>query len=369
MYNRIVIKAGTNVLTGGNDDLDLGIMSSLVRQISAMRMKGKDVLLVTSGAIAAGRQTFGNVNTGKDVPFRQVLAAIGQSRLMHIYEDMFSEHGITVAQALISRGDILNREGYLNVRNTILALLDLNVVPIINENDVVSVDELGVRVFGDNDSLSAMLSNLIDADILIVLSDISGLYTSDPHVYADAELITRVDKIDDAIEALAGTTHGVRGTGGMQAKLEAIKFATSSGVAVVIADGKKDEVIARIEVGENIGTFFSPTSSKMESRKRWMLSGLSNDCKIVVDFGAANALLQGKSSLLPAGISEVVGVCKRGDIISIENMNGKPIACGITGYDSEDISVIKGLHSDDILKILGYYYGEEIIHRNNMVLL
>ncbi|MCH2525287.1 MAG: glutamate 5-kinase [Dehalococcoidia bacterium] len=367
MYNRIVIKAGTNVLTGGNDDLDLGIMSSLVRQISAMRMKGKDVLLVTSGAIAAGRQTFGNVNTGKDVPFRQVLAAIGQSRLMHIYEDMFSEHGITVAQALISRGDILNREGYLNVRNTILALLDLNVVPIINENDVVSVDELGVRVFGDNDSLSAMLSNLIDADILIVLSDISGLYTSDPHVYADAELITRVDKIDDAIEALAGTTHGVRGTGGMQAKLEAIKFATSSGVAVVIADGKQDEVIARIEVGENIGTFFSPTSSKMESRKRWMLSGASNECRIIVDAGASKAIQDGNSSLLSPGITRVEGEFGRGDIIMVTDSQGVNIACGIASYSSADIDSIKGIRSEKIRTVLGYEYGEEVVHRNNLV--
>jgi len=367
MYNRIVIKAGTNVLTGGTDVLDLQIMSSLARQIGAMRMKGKDVLLVTSGAIAAGRQTFGSGNTGKDVPFRQVLAAIGQSRLMHIYEDMFSEQGITVAQALISRGDILNREGYLNVRNTILALLDLNVVPIINENDVVSVDELGVRVFGDNDSLSAMLSNLIDADLLIVLSDISGLYTSDPHLSNDAALITRVDKIDDAIEALAGTGHGVRGTGGMQAKLEAIKFATSSGVAVVIANGTEDEVISRIEDGESIGTFFAPTSSKMESRKRWMLSVASKECQIIVDEGAAKAIKDGNGSLLSPGITRVEGDFGRGDIIIVTDHKGVNIACGISSYSSSDIESIKGIRSEQIRSVLGYEYGEEVVHRNNLV--
>jgi len=369
MYNRVVIKAGTNVLTGGKEDLDLKVMSSLVDQISRMRLNGKDVLLVTSGAIAAGRQVFGDVNAGKDIPSRQVLAAIGQTRLMHIYEDMFSAHGITVAQALLSRGDILDREGYLNVRNTILALLDLGVIPIINENDVVAVEELGVKVFGDNDSLSAMLSNLIDADLLIVLSDIEGLYTSDPHTNPDAMLISNVDRIDEAIESLAGAGHGVRGSGGMHAKLEAIKLATSSGVAVIIANGKSDEIITRICTGESIGTFFAATANKMESRKRWMLSVASEECKIVVDYGASVALREGNSSLLPPGIRYVEGDFSRGDIIIVTDLDGNRIACGITSYSSPDVNIIKGIRSYNIRDVLGYEYGEEVLHRNNLVIL
>ena len=366
---RIVVKIGTNVLIDDSGQLDLELIENLVSDIASVHQQGIEVVIVTSGAIAFGANMLGIDMENQDVRSKQALAAVGQSRLMHAYEQIFETHNIVVAQALISRSDITDREGYLNVRNTLVTLMDFNTVPIINENDVVALEEIGVKVFGDNDNLSSMVSNLIDADLLILLSDIDGLHTMDPHRHPDAELVLEVDTIDESIEAMAGISHSSRIKGGMQAKLDAIKLATASGIAVVLVNGRNPSVVSAVLAGKNVGTFFKSSSTKMESRKRWMLSGLSNACKIVVDFGAANALLQGKSSLLPAGISEVVGVCKRGDIISIENMNGKHIACGITGYDSEDISVMKGLHSDDILKILGYYYGEEIIHRNNMVLL
>ena len=274
-----------------------------------------------------------------------------------------------MAQALLSRRDMLDREGYLNVRNTILALLDYKVIPIINENDVVAVDELEELGFGDNDTLSAMVANLIDADLLIILSDIGGLYTADPHVVPDARLVTRVDVIDDAITALAGPRRAGMSRGGMEAKLAAIKVAAASGVAVCLAGGREAEVVVRLATGEAVGTYFAPTASKMESRKRWMLSGLSTRGRIVVDAGAAEALRAHKRSLLPAGVREVEGDFRRGDIILVVDPEGERIACGVAGYSAADVKAIRGLRSSKIEEALGYRFAEEVLHRNNMALL
>ena len=368
-YRRIVVKAGTNVLTGGGDSLDLELMASLVEQVAVLRGRDVEVLLVTSGAIAAGGHVLDAGRRREDIPSRQALAAVGQSRLMHTYEQLFEKHSITVAQALLSRGDIMDREGYLNVRNTLLALLEWRVVPIINENDVVAVEEIGVDVFGDNDNLSAMVANLVDADLLIMLSDIDGLYTADPHDDPRAVLIPRVERVDQAIEALAGASHSPRSRGGMQAKLEAIKLATASGVAVALVNGRERQVVPRLVAGESVGTFFAPTGTKVESRKRWMLSGLSTRGRIVVDAGAAEALRTNHRSLLPAGVKEVDGDFKRGDIILVVGPGGERVACGIASYGAADVAAIKGLRSDRIEEALGHRYGEEVVHRNNMVLL
>jgi glutamate 5-kinase len=364
-----VVKAGTNVLTGGSDNLDLEIMASLVEQIATLHRRDVEVLLVTSGAIAAGGHLLGLTREREDILSRQALAAVGQGRLMHTYERLFEEHSLIVAQALLSRGNIMDREGYLNVRNTLLALLEWKVIPIINENDVVAVEEIGVDVFGDNDNLSTMVANLVDADLLIMLSDIDGLYTADPHESSQAELITRVERVDRAIEALAGPTHSPRSRGGMRAKLEAIKLATASGVAVALVNGRERQVVPRLAAGESVGTFFVPTGSRVESRKRWMLSGLSTRGRIVVDAGAAEALRRNHGSLLPAGVKEVDGDFRRGDIILVVGPGGERVACGIASYDAADVDAIKGLRSDSIQEALGYRYGEEVLHRNNMVLL
>lgn len=368
-YGRIVVKAGTNVLTGGTDKLDLDIMTSIVNQISELHKDGRQVLLVTSGAIAAGMQVLSHRSQASDLPFRQASAAVGQSRLMNTYEHLFGNQGITVAQALLSRVDIQDREGYLNVRNTLLALMTLEVIPIINENDVVAVEEIGVDVFGDNDNLSALVSNLVDADLLILLSDIRGLYTADPHVDSNASLISLVDHIDDGIESLAAVSHSSRGTGGMRAKLEAAKLATASGTEVVIADGLGSRTIARVVNGESLGTRFSASSSKIESRKRWMLSGISHANYLVIDLGAAYALKYENRSLLPAGISGVSGDFSRGDIVLILDQDNREVACGIVGYGSDEISIIKGIQSESIYKVLGHDYGEEIVHRDNLIVL
>ena len=367
-YKRLVVKAGTGILTGGGEQLDLEVMSALVGQIASLHASGSEVTLVTSGAVAAGRHTLGVSRDRKDISFRQVMAAVGQSHLMHLYEQMFATHNIRVAQALLTWKDLSDRQGYMNVRNTILALLELGVVPVLNENDVVAVDEIG-EVFGDNDRLSALVANLVDADLLVILTDTDGLFTADPRVDPDAQLVRRVEKVDQTIEALAGEHQNPEARGGMLTKLEAARLATSSGVATLICNGWERDVIPRLVNGEELGTLFLPTASRMESRKRWMLSGLSTRGQIVVDQGATLALRDHNRSLLPAGVKGVEGEFQRGDIVYIVEPGGEKVACGIVSYSSGDLAKIKGLRSDRILDVLSYEYGQEAVHRNNMVLL
>jgi len=369
LYNRIVAKFGTKLLTGGSDHLNQEVMSSLVAQVAQLYHQGLELIVVSSGAIASGRYKLGLTREIRDIPFKQVLASVGQSRLMYAYEQLFSQHGITVAQALLTKADLGDRAGYLNARNTLLALLELRVLCIVNENDVVAVDEIQEAKFGDNDNLSAMVANLVDADLLLILTDIGGLYTADPHRRPDARLIPQVDRIDSEIERLAADTPSQLGTGGMITKIEAAKLATASGVTVVIADGREPDVILRLAAGEAVGTHFPPATSKLESRKRWMLSGLSTKGKLIVDSGAALALKKQKRSLLAAGIKQLEGDFQRGDIVNICDPDGSRLGCGITNYSSADIEIIKGAHSRKIAALLGYDYGSEVVHRNNLVVL
>jgi len=368
-YHRIVAKFGTSLLTSGTDHLDLQVMSSLVEQIARLHRQGKEMVIISSGAIAAGRQKLRKVQERKGTPFKQVLASVGQGHVMHTYEELFSQHGITIAQALLTKADMSDRSGYLNARNTLLALIELGVICIVNENDVVAIDEIQELKFGDNDNLSAMVANLVDADLLMLLTDIGGLYTADPHCSPEAQLIHQVDRIDAEIERLASTTASRQGIGGMVTKIEAAKLATSSGVDLIIANGREPDVLVRIDNGEDLGTLFPAQVSKVESRKRWMLSGLASRGKVVVDKGAALALKKQNGSLLPAGVIKVDGDFQRGDITDILSDKGKQIGCGISNYSSADIAVIKGMHSDRILSFLGHEYGDEVIHRNNMVVL
>jgi glutamate 5-kinase len=368
-YRRIVAKFGTSLLTGGSDHLERGIMSGLVAQVAQLHQQGREVIIVSSGAIASGRHQLKLTEKGKGIPFKQVLASVGQHRLMSLYEQLFRKYDITVAQALLARVDLLDRAGYLNARNTLLALLELKVICIVNENDVVAVDELQEARFGDNDNLSAMVANLVDADLLMILTDIGGLYTADPHLDPKARLIPKVERIDAEIERLAAGTSGKLGTGGMVTKIEAARLATSSGVTVVIADGREKDIILRLAKGEALGTHFPPATSKLESRRRWMLSGLAVKGKLVVDPGAAIALKKQKKSLLAAGIKGASGEFQRGDIVNIYDPEGSQVGCGITNYSSAEISLIKGAHSAKITSLLGYDYGSEIVHRNNLVVL
>jgi len=364
-----VAKFGTSLLTGGSDHLNQGIMSNLVAQVAQLHKQGWELLVVSSGAIASGRSKLGLTKKIRGIPYKQVLASVGQNRLMYVYEQLFSQHNITVAQALLTKADLSDRAGYLNARNTLLALLELKVICVVNENDVVAVDEIQEAKFGDNDNLSAMVANLVDADLLLILTDAAGLYTTDPHRDPDARLIPRVDRIDSEIERLAADTPSRLGTGGMITKIEAAKLAIASGVTVVIADGREPNIILRLAAGEAIGTRFSPITSKLESRERWMLSGLSTKGRLVVDSGAALALKKQKGSLLAAGISQVEGKFQRGDIVNIYDPQGTRLGCGITNYGSSDIDIIRGAHSRKIAALLGYDYGSEVVHRNNLVVL
>ena len=368
-YHRIVVKLGTSLLTGGTDHLDEDIMSHLVAQVAQLHQQGLEILIVSSGAIASGRHKLGLTKKLRGIPFKQVLASVGQSRLMYVYEKLFGQHDITVAQALLTKSDLSDRAGYLNTRNTLLALLELRVVCIVNENDVVAVDEIQDARFGDNDNLSAMVANLVDADLLLMLSDIAGLYTADPHHYPDARLIPQVDRIDSRIESLAASTSSSQGIGGMTTKIEAAKLATASGITVVIADGREPESILRLAAGETMGTRFWPFADKLESRKRWMVSYLSTKSRLTVDSGAASALRKQKRSLLATGIKEIEGKFQRGDVVTIYDHKGSILGCGITNYSADDIRTVKGAHSKDIATLLGYDYGSEVVHRNNLVVL
>jgi glutamate 5-kinase len=369
LYQRIVAKFGTNLLTGGIGHLEFNIMSSLAEQVAQLHQQGHEVIIVSSGAVAAGRQKLGTVKERKDIPFKQVLASVGQSQLMNAYEQLFSRHNIVLAQALLTRSDLVDRAGYLNARNTLLALIELGVICIVNENDVVATDELGELTFGDNDNLSAMVANLVDADLLVLLTDIDGLYTADPQCNPRAKLIPKVEKIDAEIERLAGGTASSCGVGGMITKLEAAKLATASGVTVVIANGRKPDALKQIALGQNIGTIFPSRTSKLESKKRWMLSRLACKGKLAIDDGAVLALKKQNRSLLPAGVIGVEGEFERGDVVDIFDSKGSQVGCGIANYSSQDINRIKGAQSETITSLLGYEYGTEVIHRNNMVLL
>lgn len=369
LYPRLVIKLGTNLLTAGTDQLDLRVMSSIVSQVAKLREQGIEQIIVSSGAIAAGRRKLSLSQDRRGIPFKQVLASVGQSALMFAYEQLFGWHGVTVAQALLTKADLSNRHGYLNTRNTLLSLMELGIICIVNENDVVAIDEIHEAKFGDNDNLSAMVANLVDADLLVILTDIGGLYTADPHKDPTAKLIPRVEQIDSELERMAGTAASQKGTGGMITKLEAARLATASGVSVVIASGYAPDILLRLSSGEALGTLFPPTTSKLESRKRWMLSGLTSRGKLVIDSGAARAIRVQNKSLLPTGVKDVKGTFLRGDTVEIFDDKNQRIGCGISNYGSEEVKAIKGSHSDKIAALLGHEYGDEVVHKNNLVIL
>ena len=362
---RVVVKLGTNVLTAGTDRLHRPRMVELVRQIAEARALGVEVVLVSSGAVAAGRERLQFPPRRRDLPIKQLMAAVGQSQLMHLYEQIFDLYSITVAQTLLTRDDLRDRHRYLNARNTLLACLLHGVLPIINENDVVAVDEIRL---GDNDSLSALVANLVDADLLLILSDIDGLYTADPRRDPQATLIPEVRAIDDAIYALAGGSN-TRGTGGMLTKIHAADLATHGGTAVVIASGAVPNVVRRVLEGEPLGTRFPPIASRLESRKRWVLAETVRHSRVLADDGAARALRDGGKSLLPAGVVGVEGDFERGQTVRIYVGAGQEIARGLAQYSARDLRLIKGLRSSQIAETLGYDYGPEVVHRDDMVLL
>ena len=368
MSRRVVVKFGTNLLTAGGDSLDHATMADLARQIAGVRRGGAQIAVVTSGAVAAGRARVGAAAAQRSIAARQALAAIGQAHLVERYDTLLHRHGLTAAQALVTRADLTERRGYLNVRNTLLRLLQLGVVPIINENDVVADEELRGGAFGENDGLAALAANLIDADLLILLSDVDGLYDRDPRDHADALLIPKLTDFDAALAAAGSISAAGRGRGGMRAKIEAARLAAEGGCEVVIAGGRRPDAITRIASGEQLGTTVPALGTHMESRKRWLLSGVAQNGLLQIDEGAIRALTRQGRSLLPAGVTAVAGAFERGDAVGLSSQSGERIGVGISNYSTAEIDRIRGRRSTDIAGILGYDYGAEIVHRNNLAL-
>lgn len=364
---RIVIKLGSSTLTSGTPRLDMPRFVELARQSSVLRQQGHEVVVVSSGAMAAGKEKLGYPQLPRDIPVKQMLAAVGQLRLMAAYEQVFGLYGLPIGQVLLTRADLANRRSYLNSRNTLLALLAHGVVPIINENDTVATEEIRI---GDNDNLSALVANLVDADLLALITDQQGLFTADPRENVDASLITDVrgPEIPPEVWAVAAGTKTGLGTGGMATKLQAADLARRSGTLVVIAPGDERDVLIRLAAGEQIGTRFHPSVSTIESRKRYILSGAKAKGSVVVDDGAAKALAKG-GSLLAVGIRSVDHDFDRGDPIRVLNLAGRELARGVANYTSVDLKKMLGRRSDEIEATLGYYYGDEVVHHNDLVLL
>lgn len=362
---RVVIKLGTSTLTDGSPKLESPRMVDLARQIAAARTAGWQVVVVSSGAIAAGRETLHYRALPKDIPAKQMLAAVGQPHLMARWGQLLGLYGVTVAQVLLTAQDLTSRRRYLNARGTLLALLAQGVLPIVNENDTVATAEIRV---GDNDNLSAHVAGLIDADWLLLLTDQPGLLTADPRRDPTAALIPRVEgvQIPDELWHMAGGG-GAQGTGGMTTKLQAADLARRSGVAVAIVRGSQPDVILHCLAGAAPGTVFTATVDAVEARKRYILSGVGTGV-LVVDTGAATALRAGKS-LLAAGIVRVEGHFDRGETVRIVSVAGKETARGMVNYAASDCGKLAGRKSTEIEPLLGYFYGDEVVHRSDVVLL
>lgn len=365
-WRRVVIKVGTSTLTAGEGRLQPPRMVDLVRQIAAIRERAAQVVLVSSGAQQAGRERLDYPRETKTIPFKQMLAAVGQGRLMQLWEQYFDLYDMVTAQVLLTRSDVDDRKRYLNVRDTFESLLQREIVPVVNENDVVATDEIKV---GDNDNLSAMVANLIGADLLVLLTDTDGLYTSDPSLDPAAQIIDRVERIDRTTYARAGASVSGLGTGGMVTKIAAADMATCSGTSVVIANGSRDNVLLSIWNGAIPVTFFPAQITPAEGRKRWLLAQTSTEGHVRIDDGAAHALLRSGKSLLPVGILRTEGTFERGECVTVATKEGEEIARGLCNYSAHDLQRILGQHSSDIADVLGYDYGPEFIHRDNLVIL
>ena len=373
---RAVFKLGTNIVTRDSGELDVRTITDLVNQIASAHREGLEVIIVSSGAVSAGMDTlvFRSPKQRarlrrRNVTARQAAAAIGQVDLIALYKRLFAEHEIDIAQTLLSRSVLNQREGYLNVWGTMELLLEARLIPIVNENDVVAVEEIVGVTYGDNDRMSAMLANVLDADLLVLLGEMNGLHTADPHQDQRASLIRDVYEISHDIRRSAGGPNDDRGSGGMKSKLEAADVAMRSGIDMIIADGHVDGIVKRLLTGERIGTKFHALIPPTERRKRWLLTG-GTEAKgaVTIDDGAVHALTYKGVSLLPVGITAVEGEFERGDIIGIKSLAGNNVAWGLSNYPASDTRLVMGKRSGEMPDILDNYFGREIVHRNNMTL-
>jgi len=361
---KILIKIGSAVLTG-TDGLDLKIINSLVTEMSELVHQGYSVVLVTSGAIASGKHRLNITGKLKSIPEKQAAAAVGQGRLMRVYSKSFEKKGLYVAQILLTLSDLTDRQRFLNIRNTLSTLTDWKVIPIINENDTVAVDEIK---FGDNDNLASMIANLVEADLFINLTNTAGLYDCNPADYKKAKFIGLVSEFSDEIEAIATAETSSSGTGGMKSKVLAAKKVTAIGIPCIIAPGKKKNVLKDIISAKEIGTLFLPMVDRLNSKKHWIAFTLRSCGKLVVDDGACKALLEKGKSLLPSGITDVEGDFALGDPVSCVDREGTAIAKGLVNFSSAEIRKIMGLKTAKIEQVLGHKDYEEVIHRDNLAI-
>ncbi len=366
MYKRIVVKLGTSILTGGTRNLDHPRMVELVRQCAELYHQGHDIVVCTSGAVAVGRARLGFPKLPPTIASKQLLAAVGQSRLMLTWERFFEIYGIHVGQILLTRADVENRHRFLNARDAFSALLEHRIVPIVNENDAVATEEIKV---GDNDNLSALVATLVSADLLLLLTDQPGLFTADPRKDPTAQLIPEVHKIDESLRNLAGGSISGLGVGGMHTKLQAADIARRAGADVIITSGGLPNVILRVANGEAVGTRFPAQGSRLDSRRQWIGAGPKPTGKFYIDDGAVRAIQQQGKSLLPAGVRRVEGQFQRGDPVVILTLDGRTVARGLTAYGNQDMEKITGCKSQEIVERLGYAYGDVAVHRNDMILL
>ena len=361
---RLVIKVGSNLLTA-KDGLNLYAVRNSSRQICRLIDEKKEVLLVTSGAMAAGIRKVGLQQRPARIPQRQAVSAVGQAGLIMEYEHAFDRYGIKVAQILMTSDGINNRRRYLNARNTLNTLLAWGIVPIVNENDTVAVESIQ---FGDNDTLAATISLLMDADLLINLTDIDGLFDKDPRVHADARLISQVETISAEIKSLASELPGALGTGGMSTKIKAARKVMSAGIPMIIANGAGEDTLIRILQGEELGTFFLPKARKLASRKSWIGFSVKPEGVLQIDAGAARAIREGGKSLLPSGITAVKGNFPAGVPVAVQTAKGRELGIGLVNYRAAEIRKIMGLHSQAIAQTLGDNPYDEVIHRDNLVI-
>lgn len=360
---RVVIKIGSNILASADKGLNMRRLGAITKDISQVADMGFEVVVVSSGAVAAGLKKLGLKVKPEDIKLKQAAAAIGQSSLMWAYEQHFAEFDKKVAQVLLTRDDIADRRRYINAKNTLQTLLGYRVIPLINENDPIAVDEIK---FGDNDMLAALVAGLVEADMLVILSDVDGLYSKNPK-YKSACIISHVNKITSDIENMAGGSGSTVGTGGMYSKILAVKQAADHGIPVVIMSGKKSGLLTKLINGKSVGTYFEPKPQRMSSKKGWIAYGVKSKGAIHIDDGAVRALTSMGRSLLPSGITKVEGRFDVGDYVWCIGGDGKKIAKGLTNYSSKDLDRIKGKKTSEIEKVLGYKYSDEVIHRDNLV--
>lgn len=362
---RIVVKVGSGVLTGEKyHDVSPEIVSQIARQVAALIKQGRKVAIVSSGAVAIGARRLEVGRRGLSIPVQQAAAAVGQSDLITLWGESLAAEGLKVGQVLLTHDDLANRRRFLNARNTINTLFDFGFVPVINENDTVAVHEIK---FGDNDTLSARVTNLIEAGLLAVLSDVDGLYSSDPRIDKNARKVDMVDKVDDSILAMAKDSSTRTGLGGMASKVRAAAEAAKLGAATIIIPGVDDNSLLDALAGARIGTFFFPRDQKMSGKKHWIKYTLKSQGSVIVDNGAKDAITVNGKSLLASGITAVKGGFESGEAVDIVGPDGKTVAKGLVNYHSSELTRIMGRKSGEIEKILGYKFYDEVMHRNDMV--